>query len=198
MTKKHGRPLFYTVFSTAWGHFGLAGTRGSLIRTHLPFTDRNQVVQNLLAGLGPASPKTASRGGLAEFDAGYFSQLQERIKAYYKGTCADSFFDIRVNLHGMSLFTSSVLRACRKIRPGQTATYAQLARKVGRPKAVRAVGGALARNPLPLIIPCHRVIRSDPDKSGLGGYSGPGGTRLKRKMLEFESRFIGMTENQIA
>jgi methylated-DNA-[protein]-cysteine S-methyltransferase len=179
MARKHNKPLFYTVFSTAWGHFGLAGTKGSLIRTHLPQADRNRVVQSLLAGLGSA-----------KFDTGYFSGLQERIKAYYKGTpqdglrhCADSFLDVRVNLHGMTAFTSAVLRACRKVRPGQTVSYAQLAKKAGRPKAVRAVGGALARNPLPLVIPCHRVIRSD---SRLGGYSGPGGTRLKRKMLEFE------------
>jgi methylated-DNA-[protein]-cysteine S-methyltransferase len=178
--------LKYVVFDTAWGHFGLIGTQASLIRTHLPLADRNCVVQDILAGLGPA-----------RFDSKYFSSLQERIKAYYKGTCADSFSDVRVNLPGMSPFTSAVLRACRKVRPGRTVTYAQLAQKASRAKAVRAVGGALARNPLPLIIPCHRVICSNPDKSGLGGYSAPGGTRLKRKMLEFESRFIGMTENQL-
>lgn len=171
----------YVVFSTAWGHFGLAGTEASLIRTRLPFTDRNRVVADLLAGLGPA-----------KFDTGYFFDLQQRIKAYCKGTCADSFSDIRVNLRRMAAFDSAVLRACRKIKVGHTVSYAQLARKVGLPKAVRAVGGALARNPLPLIIPCHRVIRSD---GQLGGYSAPGGTRTKRKMLEFEWL---MTENQIA
>ena len=175
MIRKHGKPLLYTVFSTAWGHFGLAGTEGSLIRIHLPLADCNHVVQRLTAEFGPA-----------KFDTHYFSQLQERIRAYYEGSCADSFSDVRVNLHAIGPFTTAVLRACRKIRPGQTITYAQLARKIGRPKAVRAVGGALARNPLPLIIPCHRVIRSD---GQLGGFSGPGGTRLKRKMLEFEILF---------
>jgi methylated-DNA-[protein]-cysteine S-methyltransferase len=176
MTKKHGKPLFYTVFSTAWGHFGLIGTESALIRTHLPLADSNRVVQSLLTHLGPAS-----------FNAKYLQELQERIKAYYKGTCADSFSDVRVNLHAMGPFTSAVLRACRKIRPGQSVTYAQLAQKAGRAKAVRAVGGALARNLLPLIIPCHRVIRSD---GRIGGFSGPGGIRLKRKMLEFEQRYF--------
>jgi methylated-DNA-[protein]-cysteine S-methyltransferase len=170
----------YVVFSTAWGHFGLAGTEATLIRAHLPLANCNRVVQNLLAGLGPA-----------KFDAKYFPQLQQRIRAYYKGTCADSFSDVRVDLHKIGPFTAAVLRACRKVRPGRTITYAQLAKKVGRPQAIRAVGGALARNPLPLIIPCHRVIRSD---GQLGGYSAPGGTSLKRKMLEFEWL---MTENQI-
>jgi len=173
----------YVVFSTAWGHFGLLGTDSTLIRTHLPLADCNRVVQNLLADLGPAV-----------FDAGYFSQLQQRIRAYYKGIYADDFSDVRVNLRKMSPFIAAVLRTCRKIKPGRTITYAQLAQKAGCPEAIRAVGGALARNPLPLIIPCHRVIRSD---GQIGGYSGPGGTRLKRKMLEFESRRIGMTENQV-
>jgi methylated-DNA-[protein]-cysteine S-methyltransferase len=173
----------YVVFSTAWGHFGLVGTEASLIRTHLPFTDRNRVVQDLLAGLGPA-----------KFDAVYFSQLQERIRAYYKGTCADGFSDVRVNLRRLPPFAASVLRACRKIKPGSTVTYAQLAAKAGYPKAARAVGGALARNPLPLIIPCHRVIRSGLGHAArdgrIGGFSAPGGTNLKRKMLEFEQRPI--------
>ena len=175
--------VIYTVFSTEWGYFGLAGTEHSLIRTHLPLSNCNRVVQNLLARLGRA-----------DFDAKYFAQLQARIKAYYQGTYAGGFADVRVNLHRMSPFTAAVLRACRKIKPGRTVTYAQLAQMASRPKAARAVGTALAHNPLPLIIPCHRVIRSDPDKSGLGGYSGPGGTSLKRRMLDLER---STTANQI-
>jgi methylated-DNA-[protein]-cysteine S-methyltransferase len=162
----------YVVFSTDWGYFGLAGTDSALIRTHLPLADCNRVVQGLLAELGPAS-----------FNAKYLQELQERIKAYYKGSCADGFSDVRVNLRSMGPFTSAILRACRKIKPGRTVTYAQLAKMAGRPKAVRAVGGALARNPLPLIIPCHRVIRSD---GRIGGYSAAGGTRLKQRLLEHE------------
>jgi methylated-DNA-[protein]-cysteine S-methyltransferase len=197
MAKKHSKKLrrmakalVYTVFSTKWGYFGLAGTptsRGSLVRTHLPMGNCNRVVQNLLAGLGPA-----------EFNAHYLIQLQQRIKAYYQGTCVDRFTDVRVDLRRLSPFTAAVLRACRKIRPGRTISYAQLAKMAGFPQAARAAGKALAANPLPLIIPCHRCICSNPDKSGLGGFTAPEGTSLKRRMLEFESRCIGMTENQIA
>ncbi len=172
MTKKSGKSLFYAVFSTAWGHFGLAGTDAGLIRTHLPLANRSRVIRNLQAGLGPAN-----------YNSKYFSQLQQRIKAYYKGICVASFSDVRVNLRKIAPFTSAVLRACRKVKPGQTVTYALLAKKAGRDKAVRAVGGALARNPLPLIIPCHRVIRSD---GQIGGFSVPGGTSLKKRMLELE------------
>jgi len=163
----------YVVFSTDWGHFGLAGTDNQLIRTHLPLANCNRVVQNLLADLGQAG-----------FDNKYFSQLQKRIRAYYEGSCADGFSDVRVDLRLLSPFTAAVLRACRKIKPGQTSTYALLAKKVGRPEAIRAVGGALARNSLPLIIPCHRVICSN---GKIGGFSAAGGTSLKRKMLELEA-----------
>lgn len=174
MTIKRSKPVIYTVFSTAWGYFGLAGTKTTLIRTHLPQANHDRVVRNLLAGLGPA-----------KFDTQYFSQLQQRIKAYYKDSCADKFSDVRVDLRQMRSFTTAVLQACRKIRPGRTVTYAQLAKMAGHPRAARAVGGALARNPLPLIIPCHRVIRSD---GKAGGFSGSGGTQMKEKMLELESR----------
>lgn len=173
MAEKHGKALIYTVFSTGWGYFGLAGTQTRLIRTHLPLANCSRVVQNLLASLGPAG-----------FDAQYFPQLQERIKAYYQGTYTGGFTDVRVDLRSLSPFTATVLRACRKIRPGRTVTYAQLAAMAGYPKAIRAVGGALAKNPLPLIIPCHRVIRGD---GRIGGFSTPGGASLKKKMLDLEA-----------
>jgi methylated-DNA-[protein]-cysteine S-methyltransferase len=70
-----------------------------------------------------------------------------------------------------------------RIPKGQVVTYAWLAKKVGKPKAVRAVANAVAANPLPIEIPCHRVVRSDGE---LGGYSGPGGAEGKRKLLKKE------------
>ncbi|MEM3031066.1 MAG: MGMT family protein [Candidatus Micrarchaeia archaeon] len=70
-----------------------------------------------------------------------------------------------------------------KIPKGKTASYAEIAKRVGRPKAARAVGNALAKNPFPLLIPCHRVIRSD---GSAGGYSRKGGSAKKKKLLERE------------
>jgi O-6-methylguanine DNA methyltransferase len=181
MAKKASKTLIYTVFSTNWGYFGLAGTHAKLIRTHLPLANCNRVVQNLLASLGPAG-----------FDARYFQQLQERIKAYYQGAYIDGFGDVRVNLRQLSRFTAAVLRVCRKIKPGRTVTYAQLAKMTGRPKAVRAVGSALARNPLPLIIPCHRVIRTD---GKVGGFSAAGGQTIKKRMLSLEEAVVKQHQN---
>lgn len=78
-------------------------------------------------------------------------------------------------------FHADVLRELAKVPFGETTTYGELARAAGNPKAVRAVGGACANNPLPLLVPCHRVVRSD---GALGGYRG--GLDAKRFLLEME------------
>ena len=70
-----------------------------------------------------------------------------------------------------------------KIKKGQTVTYTDIANKIGKPLAVRAVANAVGKNKLLVIVPCHRVVRSD---GTLGGYSGPGGIKTKRKLLESE------------
>lgn len=88
-----------------------------------------------------------------------------------------------VDLTRVPPFERAVLQALRRIPPGQVRTYGEIARSLGKPNAARAVGTACARNPLPLIIPCHRVVRTD---GGLGGYSMRGGVALKRQLLEME------------
>ena len=81
----------------------------------------------------------------------------------------------------LTLFEWQVLRATFKIPIGQTRSYQWVAKKIGKPKAVRAVGQALKKNPFPLIIPCHRVVRED---GSLGGYAG--GTKKKEMLLRLE------------
>ena len=111
------------------------------------------------------------------------ADLQERIVAYYEGEPVDFSADPAVSLNGAGPFVHKVLQACRMIAFGQTKTYSDLARQVGSPNAARAVGSVMAGNPVPLIIPCHRVLRTD---GGLGGFSAPGGTATKQKMLHHE------------
>ncbi|MFA5423029.1 MAG: MGMT family protein [Phycisphaerae bacterium] len=164
--------LRFTVFKTAWGWFGLVGTDNRLIAAHLPIADCGRLKRLFSTAFGPA-----------EYAPRYMPTLQKRIKAYYQGTCDDDFADVKLDLSGLTPFSASVLTACRKIKPRQTITYAQLALKAGNPKAIRAVGSVLARNPFPLIIPCHRVIRSD---GSIGQFSAPGGSRTKSKMLQLE------------
>ncbi|MGC8529009.1 MAG: methylated-DNA--[protein]-cysteine S-methyltransferase [Leptospirillia bacterium] len=85
-------------------------------------------------------------------------------------------------------FDREVLETIRRIPYGATVSYADVARAIGRPKAARAVGGALSRNPLPLLLPCHRVIRASGEE---GGYSG--GAGHKRRLLEWERARKRMT-----
>lgn len=88
-----------------------------------------------------------------------------------------------LELSGLTDFQRDVLRFVVTIPPGETMTYGQLAERIKRPGAARAVGQALGRNPFPLIIPCHRVVGS----KSIGGYSS--GVDLKRRLLEIEREF---------
>ncbi|MCS7167190.1 MAG: MGMT family protein [Gemmatales bacterium] len=87
----------------------------------------------------------------------------------------------------MSPFRRQVLQACRRVPYGMTVSYSDLARRIGRPRAVRAVGQALKANPWAIIVPCHRVTRQD---GNLGGYSAPGDVNLKRALLALERSTI--------
>ena len=87
-----------------------------------------------------------------------------------------------MKLKGTSL-QIKVWKYLKTIPKGQTRTYKQVAVAIKEPKAIRAVANAVGKNPYPIVIPCHRVIRSD---GKLGGYSGPGGLKLKKKLLNKE------------
>jgi len=162
----------YVILETKWGYFGLAGTESTLYRTCLPGPKRRKTETHLLRD---------QRG--PQFDKNFFKSLQEQIAAYYEGACVNFDPEIPVSLDGFRAFGASVLKKCRQLQFGQTISYGGLAKKSGRPTASRAVGSTLAKNPLPLIIPCHRVLRTD---GGLGGFSAPGGIAVKKRMLEFE------------
>ena len=101
-----------------------------------------------------------------------------QILEYLEGKRVE--FDLELDMHGTA-FQLEVWSALREIRYGETRSYAQLAREVGRPNAVRAVGTANGANPLALVVPCHRVINTD---GKLGGYAG--GLDLKARLLAME------------
>jgi len=168
----------YAVFKTKWGYFGLAGTEYALCRTQLPGQKPEKIKALLLKNFHHP-----------QFDKTFFKTLQEQIAAYFEGAHVNFSRDIPLALDGLSSFGISVLTASRAIEFGQTITYGRLAKKSGRPNASRAVGSTLAKNPIPLIIPCHRVIRSD---GKLGGFSAPGGITVKKKMLELEYEALGL------
>ena len=162
----------YTIFNTAWGYFGLVADKKGLRRTVLPCENSKTVEKCLLAGFD--NP---------QFDKNLLKPLQKQIIACFAGKPAR--FNAPLVLDRLPTFTRKVLDACRKIPAGKTVSYSQLAGMIGKPRASRAVGSALARNPIPLIIPCHRVIHSD---GSLGKFSAPGGTDTKKKMIDLEKR----------
>ena len=92
-------------------------------------------------------------------------------------------FNVPVDLSRSTDFQQQVLRAASRVPRGGLATYAEIARHIGKPRASRAVGQALARNPVPIVIPCHRVVAAD---GSLTGYSGRGGIRTKAQLLVLE------------
>jgi methylated-DNA-[protein]-cysteine S-methyltransferase len=91
--------------------------------------------------------------------------------------------EVALDESGIDPFRKSVFAATRSIRPGQTATYGEIAKAVGQPGAARAVGSALGSNPFPVIVPCHRIVAAT---GALTGFSAPGGIDTKRRMLEIE------------
>lgn len=110
---------------------------------------------------------------------GWVAKAFEQVEAYLSGQ--REAFDLPLDWASGTEFHKAVWRACQRIPYGKTESYAWVAEQVGRPKSARAVGGALGANPIPLVVPCHRVLRSD---GSLGGYTG--GLEIKRAFLALE------------
>ena len=112
----------------------------------------------------------------------WVSQLVEDVQAHLGRDLRD-FKTVPVGVTWTDPFAAQIYAACRAIPPGAVLTYGELARQLGREGAARAVGAAMGRNPVPLIIPCHRVVAAD-GKSG--GFSAPRGVKAKLELLECE------------
>jgi O-6-methylguanine DNA methyltransferase len=167
-------PAKFTVFSTKWGYFALAGMASAGISAAvLPHSDKKQAESRIREKSAAQIP-----------DESLFLILKSQIQQYFEGEFTD-FSDVKVNLTGISNFQEDVLTAARKIESGQTVSYKELAEMANHPNASRAVGTALSKNPIPLIIPCHRIIRSD---GTTGEFSS--GAEMKKKLLEHEKKVI--------
>jgi len=157
------------IFKTELGWVGISSSANGLRRLSLPqqkYTDARRILNE--AG-EPASGIPPALGDIAE-----------RLNLYFKGYKVA--FPDKLDLAGATDFQRKVWEATRQIPYGETRSYTWVAERVGVLKAVRAAGQALGNNPLPVIVPCHRVIGRD---GGLGGYSG--GLELKRYLLWLEA-----------
>ena len=115
-----------------------------------------------------------------------FTKFGELLSEYFKGLPV-SFQDAALDLNGASPFLRAAWEACQRIPRGQTRSYKWLASQTGRPKASRAAGQAMAKNWLPIIVPCHRVISSNGDLVGFGGNDRC--LVMKKQLLELESTY---------
>jgi methylated-DNA-[protein]-cysteine S-methyltransferase len=111
----------------------------------------------------------------------------EAITALLAGQRTD-LADIPVDLGGVDAYEARVLEAARTIPPGRLVTYGELAAMIGDPDGARAVGVALGRNPIPIVVPCHRIVGAG---GKLVGFSAPGGVKTKRRLLEIERARLG-------
>ncbi len=112
--------------------------------------------------------------------SGAKDRIADELQRYFRGEPV-SFEDIEVDLSEATDFERNVYEATRAIPFGKVATYGQIAKAIGKPNAQRAVGQALGKNPVSIVIPCHRVVASD---GSLGGFTG--GLHWKRKLLRLE------------
>jgi methylated-DNA-[protein]-cysteine S-methyltransferase len=113
--------------------------------------------------------------------------LVARLREYLAGA-RDDFLDVPIAATWSTPFQRDVVAALRRVPYGQATSYGELAARVGRPQAARAVGHVMATNPVPFLVPCHRVLGAG---GALGGFSAPTGVALKRKLLELESAVPG-------
>jgi methylated-DNA-[protein]-cysteine S-methyltransferase len=150
-------------------------------RVYVAYTDRGVCAVDL-AGSDEAFARAVSRKHRrpAVRDPHPPQELRQDLHRFFESL--DGFAG-PVDLSLVGPFERMVLERLRRIPKGQVRTYRDIARELGHPGAVRAVGNACAKNPVPLLVPCHRVVRTD---GGLGGYSLRGGTALKRRLLARE------------
>jgi len=156
-------PVYYTWFDSPLGSLLLAGSSAGL----------------KLVSFGAG--KRARRADPAwQVDNTVFLEVVDQLRSYFAGELKN--FELALVLEGTD-FQKKVWTALQKIPYGETISYKELAESVGSRKAVRAVGAANGANPIPIIIPCHRVIGNDGSLTGFGG-----GLPLKKQLLELESR----------
>jgi methylated-DNA-[protein]-cysteine S-methyltransferase len=166
-------PFYYTTVPSAFGTLRIVWRETSegikVCRLLLPGEriPAEEAMRSTYVGIRPLSNPT-------------ITELEEQIQSFLKGEAVD-FQESPIDLEECSEFQRKVLSAEHKIPRGWVSTYGRIARSLGVPNGARAVGGALSQNPFPIIIPCHRAIRSNGE---LGGFRG--GLKMKRSLLELE------------
>lgn len=169
---REGAVIRWRAFETPFGRMRAAASRDGLIQlTWRPVDDEAFV--GALEDRFRRAPVVCDRDQL--------EPVEEQLHEYFESR--RTRFELPLDLAGLTDFQRSVLDAASDLGFGEVASYTEIARRIGRPRASRAVGNALGRNPIAIVIPCHRVLRSD---GSLGGYTG--GLEYKEALLDIEGR----------
>ena len=161
----------YATTDSPLGPLLLAGTDRGLVRlAYLDFSDRDAVLQSLADRVSPRMLEAPRR----------LDEPRRELDDYFDGR--RHTFDLPLDWRLMSDFTRRILTATAEIPYGSVSTYGAVAREAGSPRGSRAAGNALGSNPIPIVIPCHRVLHAG---GGIGGYTG--GLERKRALLAIES-----------
>ena len=163
--------ICYTCFLTPFGWSGIVKGSAGILRIFLPEPEKRALEDKMQSHYPLFS--------VYEPDA--FSREVEALSTYFSG--GGLYFPFKLDLSGATAFQKQVWKAVQGIPYGQVRTYQWISRRIKNPGSMRAVGNALGRNPAPIAIPCHRVIRTD---GGLGGFSAIMGTSLKQALLKLE------------
>lgn len=171
------------VFDTALGAFGIGWTDAGVARLQLPGTDRAALLERIDRDGGRAGEPTR-----------VIEAVINQIEDYAAGEAVD-FSAVPLDLEKVPEFNRRTYALLLQVGWGETTTYGALARQLGDVALSRAVGAAMGANPIPLIIPCHRVLASD---GKAGGFSAPGGAESKLRMLALEGVSVGVPSGQMA
>lgn len=181
--------MIWKLFETGIGTCGLAWNDAGLTWLQLPEEDRDATRARLLSKLEDASPMATT-----ETTPAWVTVAIDRVAEHLGGNPQD-LSSVPLDLARIPPFTEKIFRAAQAVPAGQTATYGELAAAVGSPDAARAVGRAMATNPWPVIVPCHRVVAAG---GGAGGFSAHGGLATKEKILQLEGGTLAPPTSQIS
>ncbi|HEX8961041.1 MAG TPA: methylated-DNA--[protein]-cysteine S-methyltransferase [Geobacteraceae bacterium] len=177
--ERHPAAAYRSLFTTELGVGGVVASGEGLLEVFLPFGEGRETIVAQIAARYPAATN----------ESPLTKKAADLLARYFAGE--PIVFGLPIDRQGFTPFQWTVYAAVMAIPAGETKSYSQVATEIGRPHGARGIGGAMARNPIPVVIPCHRVV----GKSGkMTGYSAPGGVVSKEWLLAMEKRVAKKTK----
>lgn len=178
-----GPTAAYILYPAPWGDIHVAASAGGIVALELR-SSTEAFVEDVVERTGGAV--VPDQEGVPASWRATLARARTELDEYFAGERTS--FDLAVDLRGVSDWDRRVLEGAARLAYGEVTSYGRLARRIGQPRAARAVGGALGRNPIPIVIPCHRILAWD---GTLGGYGG-GGHGSRAAMLDVKRTLLAL------